>query len=43
MKRQKLLAAALVLLIAAANAAGSRLPFAPPDASLPHLQAKAKS
>lgn len=42
MKRQKLLAAALVLLIAAANAAGSKVPLAPAEAALPLLQAKAK-
>ena len=43
MKRQKLLAAAFVLLIAAASAAGSRAPLAPPDGGLPQVQAKAHS
>jgi len=42
MKRQKLLAAALVLLIAAASASGSKAPLAPLELAAAQLQAKAR-
>ena len=41
MKRQKLIAAAFVLLIAAASAAGSKAPLAPLELAAAQLHAKA--